>query len=153
MSNKILAPQLHGAPGGVGVGVVGLVGGLNLAKKSGNGEVSYAKGDTSINAKLDTTNAAILEEVELTHGLKVQGKSLTLTPKYVSEGQKGSLSARLALNDATTLEVEGEAEVRHGLVEEAGVAGLVAGHEREDLGGDGGGLLQAPAELLVEQES
>ena len=37
-------------------------------------------------------------------------KSLTLTPKYVSEGQKGSLSARLALNDATTLEVEGEAD-------------------------------------------
>jgi hypothetical protein len=91
-------------------GKVGLVGRLNLAKKSGNGEVSYAKGDTNINAKLDTTNAAILEEVELTHGLKVQGKSLTLTPKYVSEGQKGSLSARLALNDATTLEVEGEAD-------------------------------------------
>ena len=71
-------------------------------KKSGNGEVSYAKGDTNINAKLDTTNAAILEEVELTHGLKVQGKSLTLTPKYVSEGQKGSLSARL-LDSARTL--------------------------------------------------
>ena len=28
----------------------------------------------------------------------------------MSEGQKGSLSARLALNDATTLEVEGEAD-------------------------------------------
>ena len=49
--------------------------------------------------------------------------------------------------------VEGEVEVGHRLVEETGVASLVAGHEGEDLGSDGGSLLQAAAELLVEEET
>jgi hypothetical protein len=41
-----------------------------------------------------------------------------------------------------------QVEVGHGLVEEACVAGLIAAHEREDLGNHGVGGLQAAPKLL-----
>ena len=50
-------------------------------------------------------------------------------------------------------EVECKVKVAERLVEESGVACLVAGHEREHLGDHGVDLLQAASELLVEEKS
>jgi len=90
-------------------GQLGVTGRLDLAKQAGRGEVSYVHGDTRVDAKLDTANEAVVEEVELSHRVGVRGRALTLVPKFVSAGTTGSLRARLELNDATHVEVEGEA--------------------------------------------
>mmetsp|Transcript_32953 Transcript_32953/g.72832 ORF Transcript_32953/g.72832 Transcript_32953/m.72832 type:complete len:279 (-) Transcript_32953:229-1065(-) len=50
-------------------------------------------------------------------------------------------------------QIQSQVEVRHGLVQESGVASLITGHEGEDLSNSGVGGLQATAELLVQQET
>ena len=50
-------------------------------------------------------------------------------------------------------QIEREVEVGHGLVQETRVARLVARHEGEDLGAHRRRLLEAAAELLVQQEA
>jgi hypothetical protein len=50
-------------------------------------------------------------------------------------------------------QVQGQVEVSQGLVDEAGVTGLIPGQERKDLGDDRVGLFQAARELLVQEEA
>ena len=50
-------------------------------------------------------------------------------------------------------QVQGQVEVGEGLVDEAGVAGLIPGEERENFGDGRVGRLQAAGELLVQEEA
>jgi hypothetical protein len=91
-----------------GGGKLGVTGRLDLAKKAALASVSFSRGDTRVDAKVDSNNAAVVEEVELNQRLSVGGRALSVNPKWVSAGNVVSARARLELNDVTHAEVEGE---------------------------------------------
>ena len=63
------------------------------------------------------------------------------------------LEVRVGLVGGEEAEVELQTEVAHRLVEEASVAGLIAGHVSEALGQQGVALFDPTAQFLVKQES
>jgi len=74
-------------------------------------------------------------------------------------GEIGGVEDELGLEEGVLLalgqkaQVELEVEVRHRLVEEASVAGLIAGHQVEALGQHGAFVFEATAQFLVKQEA
>lgn len=94
--------------GNQGGGKVGVLARFNLNKKSTTAELSYSNSDTSLEAKIDSANSNVVEEVSASHKLSAAGHALTLAPKYETDGGKATLRTRFELNDDTHLELEGD---------------------------------------------
>jgi hypothetical protein len=82
---------------------------MKFKGNSADADVTYSHDKTYLVVNLDSTRKTIVNRASLSHKLKkIDGRWLTLNPKWKADGNKWALRARLDLNDNAHVEVEGD---------------------------------------------